>query len=307
MPPWFWSPLYAESNGFFCARDVLSTENGRAYCTSFRFLSKHASSSKSRGDNRGSDIQYKWDKLGFCTQWRPAEKSMTLLCFDMPDGLKDKMTHGLLKTPQASFSTTPFEFFAFLLPLIVANFDRAVWSCRDLIRELEQDRPDVLNPRLQYIRVHEIARHAIHSTEMLGTSLTVLDSIVTEVQQQNSQHPNSWEKLTAVERDLNFHRSTMRCLQLRSQALEDRLRNEINLVSLVNKDTANYRRCDALLIRSGLPYWVATSKYHLVAHSRGSTKRWHDHEDDKRPGHCVPSRDFDKRKLPTLQIPQPPF
>jgi hypothetical protein len=303
VPQWFWSPLYAESNGFFCARDVPLIDSGRAYCTSFRFLSKHASSSKSQGDSRGSDIQYKWNKLGFCTQWRPDEKSMTLLCFDLPDGLKDKMIQTLLKTPQASFSTNPFAHLAFVLPLIVGSFDRAVWSCRDLIRELEQGRPDVRSPKLQYVRMHEIARHAIHSTEMLATSLTVLDSIIAEVQQQNAQYSHSREELTAVDRDLNFHRSTMRCLQLRSQALEDRLRNEINLVSLTNEGEAEYHSCDALLIGEGLPYWIATSKHHLLAHIRGSAKRWHDHEDDQRSRHCVPSGDFDKRQCWTLHTP----
>ena len=159
---------------------------------------------------------------------------MVLLCFDLPEVLKDQMAQTLLGPNTVSLSTTPFAFTAFLLPLIVANFDKAVWSCRDLIRGLEQERPEVLNPKLQYVRMHEIARHAIHSTEMLGTSLTVLDSILTEMR-QHSKDINLGRDDLAAERDMNFHRSTLRCLQLRSQALEDRLRNEINLVSTIER------------------------------------------------------------------------
>lgn len=221
--------MYVESNGFFSAREAFGAESKSLYCTSLRFLSKHASSFEPRRDSRGSDIRYKWDKLGFSTQWRPIKKSTVLLCFDIPDRLKHQIVQALLESTGTSFAATPFAFAGFLLPFIVANFDRAVWSCRDLIRDLEQDRPEVLNPKLQYVRMHEIARHATHSTEMLGTSLTVLDAIVAELQQY-SQLTNSGEDSRAVERDLRFHRSTMRCLQLRSLALEDRLRNEINLV-----------------------------------------------------------------------------
>ena len=66
--------------------------------------------------------------------------------------------------------------------------------------------------------------------------LTVLDSIIAELRQQ-SKDVNSGREEIAAERDMNFHRSTLRCLQLRSRALEDRLRNEINLVSECHKET----------------------------------------------------------------------
>ena len=89
----------------------------------------------------------------------------------------------------------------------------------------------MLNPKLQYVRMHEIARHTIHSTEMLGTSLTVLDAMITEQSRCSKNAIEDAEDLQ-VERDMQFHRATLRCLQLRSQALEDRLRNEINLVRL---------------------------------------------------------------------------
>lgn len=233
IPRWFWNPLYTESNGFFCASEAASTDKQQnVYNTFFRFLSKHATSSRIRRDSRGSDIQYKWDKLGFCTQWRPVEKSMVLLCFDVPMELRAQMTQTLLGSSKTSLSTTPFAYAGLLLPFIVANFDKAVWACRDLVRGLEQERPDVQNPNLQYVRMHEIARHTTHSTEMLGTSLTVLECMITELLQYSNNSAPGVEELVD-ERDMNFHRSTLRCLQLRSQALEDRLRNEINLVRAI--------------------------------------------------------------------------
>lgn len=63
---------------------------------------------------------------------------------------------------------------------------------------------------------------------MLGTSLNVVDSMLVELQKRWVS-TLSGSETTAVERDFNFHKTTLKCLQLRSQALEERLRNEINL------------------------------------------------------------------------------
>lgn len=242
VPRWFWSSLYLDSNGYFSATEIQDATSGkRIHNNFFRFLSKHASSSSGfRRDSRGSDVSYKWDKLGFCTQWHEAQDSLVLLCFDLPDPLKQQLYQELCNADYRISSTTPFGFASFLLPLIVQNFDRAVWSCRDLIRELESHRPNPIKPDLQYVRMHEIARHAIHSTEMLGTSLTVLDGMISELS-RFAKCTGREEEVSGIERDLNFHRSTLRCLQLRSAALEDRLRNEINLVGNIEHGYSSSR------------------------------------------------------------------
>ena len=194
--------------------------------TFFRFLSKHATCRPERIASCGSDVAYRWDKLSFYTQWRPS-KSSVLLCFDIPGTVRDQIRQELLGTNKKISAEIPFGLHSFLIPFVVRNFDEAVWSCRDLIRGLEYNRPDVLSPKVDYIRMHEIARHSIHSTEMLGTAITVLDSMLLEIHRLGASAPQA----LTIERDFNFHRSTLRCLQLRSQALEERLRNEINLVS----------------------------------------------------------------------------
>ena len=233
IPRCFCNPVYLESNGHLSVTESLPDLNGqRTQNISFRFLSKHASSS-----SPGSNIQYRWDKLGFCTQWRGAEKSSVLLCFDIPDTLKEQINQELLGTNTSISTTTPFAFASFLLPFIVLNFDTAVWSCRDLVRDLEHHRPEPLNPRLEYARMHEITRQTIHSTEMLGTSVIVLDCMIADSRRHSKATGSGAEELE-IERDLNFHRSMLKCLQLRSAALDDRLRNEINLVSFREMHTA---------------------------------------------------------------------
>lgn len=240
VPRHFWEPLHLETNGSFCALskppDSQSHETVRAYVTCFRFLSKHANeatsvaySSPDSQSVKSVDISYRWDKLGFCTWWRPTGSSV-LFCFDTPHIVREQIQQSLLSGNSGVSSTSPFFMHAFLLPFIVRNFDHAVWSCRDLVRSLEKERPSIQRPHSDFVQMHEIARHTVHCTEVIATAVIVIDSMVEELEKRWADVPSPSAALE-IQRELQFHRSTLRCRKLRSQALEDRLKNEINLVS----------------------------------------------------------------------------
>jgi hypothetical protein len=76
--------------------------------------------------------------------------------------------------------------------------------------------------------MHEIARHIIHSSETITVAVEILNSML-------KCYSNILHSSSAVEIDtqaeLQQQASLLKCLQLRSQAVEARLRNEINLVS----------------------------------------------------------------------------
>lgn len=78
--------------------------------------------------------------------------------------------------------------------------------------------------------MHEIARHLIHSTEMLTTALPVVECMMEEcdlIGGGSSDQPSS-----ACLRELRFVSSLMKALLHRSSALEKRMENEIALVSI---------------------------------------------------------------------------
>jgi hypothetical protein len=78
--------------------------------------------------------------------------------------------------------------------------------------------------------MHELARHIIHSSETLSIAQETLksmshsyDSILSTTALDNSASGN-------LKAELEQQISLLKCLQLRSQAVEARLKNEINLV-----------------------------------------------------------------------------
>lgn len=81
--------------------------------------------------------------------------------------------------------------------------------------------------------MHEMARHAIHSSEMLAMGIETITSIIQEHDILITENP-SFPFMGAVckqsGKDLRYLCTLLKSLHLRSKALEERLRNEINLV-----------------------------------------------------------------------------
>lgn len=82
--------------------------------------------------------------------------------------------------------------------------------------------------------MHEIARHVIHSSEVLAVAIETMTSIIQEHEIFFEENPSLPSVAIMQSKDLrrNFRlqRNVFKGLHLRSEALEERLRNEINLV-----------------------------------------------------------------------------
>jgi hypothetical protein len=79
--------------------------------------------------------------------------------------------------------------------------------------------------------MHEMARHAIHSSEMLAMAIETLTSIIQEYEIFVADSSTTAVKYRQTEKDLRYISTLFKSLHLRSKALEERLKNEINLVS----------------------------------------------------------------------------
>jgi hypothetical protein len=86
--------------------------------------------------------------------------------------------------------------------------------------------------------MHEIARHIIHSSETLAVAIETMTSMIAEHEiflKENPSLPNVSSSLVKeIQRTFRSQRSIFKGLHLRSKALEERLRNEINLVISTN-------------------------------------------------------------------------
>jgi hypothetical protein len=82
--------------------------------------------------------------------------------------------------------------------------------------------------------MHELARHAIHSSETLAMAIETIGNLVQEHEIFFEENPSLSQGSTTLSnqtrRTLRLQITMLKCLHLRSKALEERLRNEINLV-----------------------------------------------------------------------------
>jgi hypothetical protein len=229
VPPAVGSGLCMDASGFFQAARCGSTDSDVGYyTTAFRFLVKHRN--KSPPQRTSSPSIYRWEKLGFIT-FHPSPKFFTILCLDVGDGARAHLHQQILGSKLDVLETHPFSIHLFVLRYTLESFDRAVWSWRDVVRELETSR---LHRRFATARdfdhMHEIARHLIHSTEMLTTALSVVECMINECDVVGSG--SDGQALAACRRELHFVSSLMKALLHRSDALEKRMENEIALVSI---------------------------------------------------------------------------
>jgi hypothetical protein len=177
---------------------------------------------------------YYWDQLTFFTQWR-SSTDMVIMCFGLTTELRDEVRKSLKGSPQLLIASSPYDAHAFILPFVVRVFDTSVWMWRDWIRESESRRHDNANSRAAFLAMHELARHAIHSTETLTSALVVVRSIIDEQRERSPLLHTASTLDVNTNRVFQHQKTLLEILLSRSQALERRLQNEINLVGTFDK------------------------------------------------------------------------
>lgn len=208
----------------------MSNEDGMVeYSTACRFLAKLVSVSEEHDCPEEKEIDYEWLRMTFIWYWQPDDEFI-LLCF-VPDRSKDVFQNSLTKTSHHSLADSAFRGHAMLLEGVVQVFDQSVWSFVKLVRTLEKRRPSVQDKHIDYGYMHELARHVIHSSEMLEMALKVVDHILIEGGElERTILPEKAKRSSPAINAIRLQKTILECLHLRSRALEDRLRNEINLV-----------------------------------------------------------------------------
>ncbi|TKA72098.1 hypothetical protein B0A49_03784 [Cryomyces minteri] len=245
IPPAFWTLVAQEATGFFgCEANAIANDGASAYCSWFRFMVKHA-----RETPHEEKVTYTWQKVSVFTRWSLSAQKVTL-CFDYPSITSywlERTTYNM----DAEGRLDPYFHQVSLVEETVNLFDASVWSLRDLIRNVETSRKLHLDPskppKPDFEQLHEISRHVIHSSETLKSAINVLDSMIDHHDTFTTEHLRDSAAVAAsrkIKASLQYQLSLLNCISLRSQALGERLQNEItlahNLVAQYNSVIAQY-------------------------------------------------------------------
>ncbi|KAI9856198.1 MAG: hypothetical protein M1813_009215 [Trichoglossum hirsutum] len=225
IPPCFWSNICQNANGFFGCQDGYNGE-GRAenHSTWFHFLVKRPTRSGSAGG-----ISYEWNSMGFITKWSPPNRNV-VICFDAPRALQTRLEEVLSSDREKREVHDPYALHSVIVDEVLAIYDSSVWSLRDLVRSVEQNRASMVPTQPNYPHLHEVARHTIHSTETLDVAIETLDSMIRQHEvfvAETSLNTNVASRQTR--KYLQFQLKMFKAIRLRSQANGERLRNEISL------------------------------------------------------------------------------
>jgi len=156
-----------------------------------------------------------------------------LICLDLPE-IQQKKLSDELACSNSLLPTLHLQ----ILKTVWKLYDNSVWSLRDRLRAAEK----VCNPLFasigqliesgkardssaNFIYLHELARHLIHSNETLDVAMDTLDAI----RESFKVIGDETEKQYFDEQTYALRRK-FRALRSRSESLKERLQNEINLV-----------------------------------------------------------------------------
>lgn len=220
----------------------------------YRFMIKVPVNKEERYRNISGFVpRYNWDEIAFSVSWIRGA-GVQVLCFDVPDALRHAIIHSIMSIDISLISDSAWCLNNIIVEEVVAYFDKSVWLWRDVVRDVEkvfpgpillvgskdtdpdQNRPITPDqaPDPDYIHMHEIARHIIHSSETLAVAQETLKSML-ETYNRVAASP-AVERLSSPDliSELEQQISLLKCIHLRSEAMEARLKNEINLVCAIS-------------------------------------------------------------------------
>jgi len=225
LPLTYWSHTTHKASGFFGCADHCDGEGKIVgHNTWLRFLIKQPANNPLKN--------YIWQKIKIFTHWR-AETGGVVFCFDPPSPFRERLQDAVGQTLSAGECIAdPYFIITVIIEEVIALFNQSVWSFRDMVRHAEKNRKWSSHPEPPFSELHDVARHVIHSSETLAIAGLAMHSISNQHASfvQNYTSATNKPALRKVQQTLEYQQTLFQSLKLRSDALGDRLRNEINLV-----------------------------------------------------------------------------
>ncbi|KAK3488431.1 hypothetical protein B0T13DRAFT_95178 [Neurospora crassa] len=238
---------------------------------------------------------YEWFEMSVFTRW-DAPGKCRVLCIDTPPDFPERLKDALLKKKKQSLSlpeaaqADPFALHADLLDIMIVYSDISVWRVRDPIRLLEKSR---LNGHDLFEQIHDHARHAYHSSEVLEAAIQTVEQLgrcQREIHetiahgQRNGRGSGSGSRLghsltltyRAQAREYTqFQISLVKSLKLRSDSSLQRLKNEVGLAyNNIARQDNSVMKSIALLTMIFLPATFISALFSTTFFTYGDNGKW---------------------------------
>lgn len=181
----------------------------------------------------GNTNNYLWHKLNMFSRWVPSTGTTTLIVFDPPAPIREKMPSPMIKLRAHGNYGDPFWIYECILEEVLLLQDQSVWMIRDQVRATEKNRALVTQPNPDYSHLHELARHAIHVSETLDTAAKTVESILQRHAEYMAGVSDASQSQTRASKQLQnrlqFLEHMFVSLKYRSASNQARLQNEIQL------------------------------------------------------------------------------
>ncbi|KAF2704947.1 hypothetical protein K504DRAFT_415392 [Pleomassaria siparia CBS 279.74] len=159
---------------------------------------------------------YYWQQISAFIRYSTIIGSTFVLCVDCPASIQNHLRAKMVPS-LASVS----DWHVMFLEVMMEHYDKSVWQLRDCVRQVECMRGSEQTFQPDFIHLHELARHVIHSNETLDVAIDTIRSI-RDHQEIIGEDPQVQNRTSALEKHLKR-------INRRSQSLHERLQNEINL------------------------------------------------------------------------------
>ncbi|KAJ4417112.1 hypothetical protein N0V85_001994 [Neurospora sp. IMI 360204] len=233
---------------------------------------------------------YEWFEMSVFTRWDSPGKCR-VLCIDTPPDFPNRLKDALLlkKTPPGSLTpleaaqADPFALHADLLDIMTVYSDISVWRVRDPIRLFEKSR---LNGHDLFEQIHDHARHAHHSSEVLEAAIQTVEQLgryqreIHENIAHGQRTGSSRLGLTLTYRVqareyTQFQISLVRSLKLRSDSSLQRLKNEVGLAyNNIARQDNSVMKSIALLTMIFLPATFISALFSTTFFTYGDNGHW---------------------------------
>lgn len=239
---------------------------------------------------RESRKGYEWFEMSVFTRWDSSlspggSGKCRVLCIDTPPDFPERLRDALVKNTQsltAQAMADPFALHADLLDMMIVYSDISVWRVRDPIRLLEKSR---LNGHDLFEQIHDHARHAYHSSEVLEAAIQTFEQLgrhqreIHESIAQGQQRSQS-SRLTLTYRVqareyTQFQISLVKGLKLRSDSSLQRLKNEVGLAyNNIARQDNSVMKSIALLTMIFLPATFISALFSTTFFTYGDNGNW---------------------------------
>ncbi|KAL6229679.1 hypothetical protein BDW75DRAFT_235015 [Aspergillus navahoensis] len=176
---------------------------------------------------------YRWKQPAIHVNWNADTGRHVVHIFESPLRKRDEIRSKI--PPATERRCNPFSWHAAFARMVLEQYDTAFWLLRDLVRKQEKTRTNSAHKPNDFPLLHDILRHLFHYEETIEVAQHTLRMMAAEQDRwRNEDEDNIRQNLgiwVKTRQRILHEEKRAHSLKTRSKSLNDRHRNEINLVT----------------------------------------------------------------------------